>query len=123
LIEEKEVEKITASLGHIIRQKNVKSARDDNKRREWGVGFGICQGRTRERARKDGWIVQTLNSGSGKNVNDNAQKEKEKEKKTSCYIVRVLRICALAGMRLLRKNKGMKENERERSWVANTDAH
>lgn len=39
--EEKGVEKITASLGHIIRHKNVKSARDDNKRRGWGSGSGI----------------------------------------------------------------------------------
>jgi hypothetical protein len=46
------VEEITASLGHINRQKNVTSARKDDKR-----GFEICQGPTRERARKDGWMV------------------------------------------------------------------
>jgi hypothetical protein len=64
--EEKGVEKITASLGHIIRQKNVKSARDDDKRRGWGSGIrDMPRANTRE-SEKDRWIVETLDSGSGK---------------------------------------------------------
>jgi hypothetical protein len=59
-------EKITASLGHINGQKNVTSAREDDKERgmrEWNSRSAKGQ---HERAKKDRWIVETLNSGSGK---------------------------------------------------------
>ena len=82
----------------------------------------------RERATKDRWIVEFWvwkkpeNKGGNVLFDDNAQKEGEKI--TSCYTLRVLRICALGGgYEKFERKKGIKEDEVERWCIASTDAH
>jgi len=94
-----------------------------------GVGFGICRGPTRESEKRwmdsgdsELWVGKETRTREGMTCLTTIAKRKEK-RKTSCYIVRVLRVCALAGMGILRKNKGIKENEVEKSWIASTNAY
>src|SRR5882762_1733814 len=77
-------EEITASLGHINRQKNVTSARKDDKRRGCGsVILGSAKGQhEREREKLDGWWKETRTREGMTWLTTVRQKKKEKKKKS-----------------------------------------
>lgn len=102
------VEKITASLGHIIKQKNITSAREDDEKKG-GSGFE-AEGQRERASETELWVGKRNREGM---TCLTTMRKKKKKIITSCYTVRVLRICQAGGYEKFEKEKkkGIKQNE------------
>ena len=89
-------EEITASLGHINRQKNVTSARKDDKRRGCGsVILGSAKGQhEREREKLDGWWKETRTREGMTWLTTMCKKKREKIITSWLHCTGTSRLCA-----------------------------